>query len=784
MASLSYHSTIVDVDDIRQRDADLMAEMLEGGGAGAAAAGSGDGLLGRLRAEAGETAATACYTRLWETDDADLEGITPEMGVAVMAVASGRNVYICGGPGVGKTYLVGHIFDAAVRHGVTAVKLGSTGPSARIQRGETLHSWAALGVDKTIDQAVAAAMRRDDIREQIEATDLAFVDEVSMLKEKDICAFDAVCKAVRGCPGRPFGGMVVVFVGDFQQLPPVVNKDIKASTVNDMGGSRGGRGKGFKRGRWAGTGGTGSLYTPGSAYSMRTGKRGGGGRFGHSSGRSAYGGTMARSTPASVFARAARDAPKNGLFLKTAKTPTLLESPLFPRWMPFTALLTVSQRHKSEGFAALHTRLMAGKPTPRDLETLRTRVVATLASVPPSVPTILCRRADVASRNQDARRTLAAKGAPVWEYKMTAALLRTVKKKRGEGGAWDAGGGVSVFCPDEAGEFGKQAVVRGTEHHMRFEAMTEGEKVMPWVKRAEVDRQVAWGETADPDLALVLNAVSDKVKATRISADDQVFAVGQRVVVKSNICPPHLVNGSLGVLVGFTARALSQTVSDLTWANVAKTKTGSRAEARRMTFAQLEELAAEALAPSGGGVEGAASLARAAGTGDPIIRLDPEEGADEATAKVIVLPKEGTYKYLRVWVRPDAWKRLGFNPDERWSVGVRWYPMMPASAMTIHMAQGATLATACVDVRQSWEPGQAAVALSRVKNLNGLYILGDVKPYMFKTDDFVTSWVAAAMAVHAAKVRKGRVGILKTADIYTARSKAGQAPAPAVVDFS
>ncbi|MEO5666575.1 MAG: RRM3/PIF1 helicase-like protein, partial [Bdellovibrionota bacterium] len=58
------------------------------------------------------------------------------------------------------------------------------------------------------------------------------------------------------------------------------------------------------------------------------------------------------------------------------------------------------------------------------------------------------------------------------------------------------------------------------------------------------------------------------------------------------------------------------------------------------------------------------------------------------------------------------------------SASARNYPLSLAYAVTIHKAQGATLDKMIVSLRNLWEPGQAYVALSRVRSSNGLSIDG------------------------------------------------------------
>lgn len=64
------------------------------------------------------------------------------------------------------------------------------------------------------------------------------------------------------------------------------------------------------------------------------------------------------------------------------------------------------------------------------------------------------------------------------------------------------------------------------------------------------------------------------------------------------------------------------------------------------------------------------------------------------------------------------------NGSGRTIASAKNFPITLAWACTIHKAQGATIDNVCVDLRGVWEHGQAYVALSRVRHVDGLKIMG------------------------------------------------------------
>jgi hypothetical protein len=68
-----------------------------------------------------------------------------------------------------------------------------------------------------------------------------------------------------------------------------------------------------------------------------------------------------------------------------------------------------------------------------------------------------------------------------------------------------------------------------------------------------------------------------------------------------------------------------------------------------------------------------------------------------------------------------------FDPQRQESAKMTQIPLRPAYALTIHKSQGLTLDRAHIDIRAAREPGQAYVALSRLRNLQGLYLKDWIK---------------------------------------------------------
>ena len=132
-----------------------------------------------------------------------------------------KNVFITGHAGTGKSYILSKLKERIPKLVITS----TTGIAAVNVKGQTLHSWAGIGICNTsIEQAVDKILKRSSVKNQIQKCKILAIDEISMLDIKTFEYVDAVLKQVRNSE-KPFGGIQVIFIGDFFQLPPVEKKE-------------------------------------------------------------------------------------------------------------------------------------------------------------------------------------------------------------------------------------------------------------------------------------------------------------------------------------------------------------------------------------------------------------------------------------------------------------------------------------------------------------------------------------------------------------------------------
>ena len=138
---------------------------------------------------------------------------------AYNAVTNRENVLITGCAGTGKSHLIRYIIKWAEAQNLNYGTTSTTGVSAVIIDGTTIHSWAGIGLAEGTVTEIVEGMRYNAVT-RIKKANLVIIDEISMMGASLFNKLYQVMQRVRGV-NKPFGGVQVVVVGDFLQLKPI-----------------------------------------------------------------------------------------------------------------------------------------------------------------------------------------------------------------------------------------------------------------------------------------------------------------------------------------------------------------------------------------------------------------------------------------------------------------------------------------------------------------------------------------------------------------------------------
>tara|TARA_A200000159_G_scaffold140041_1_gene141931 strand:+ start:9415 stop:10776 length:1362 start_codon:yes stop_codon:yes gene_type:complete len=135
--------------------------------------------------------------------------------IALAAFLRSDNMLITGGGGVGKSYLI-EFLSCIIPNVVLCASTGIAGINIK---GTTIDTF--MGFNQHTQTVEDAGVVTPEIRARLAGTTVLLIDEVSMVRADKLDMVDARFKAVFGNE-KPFGGVRVILVGDFLQLPPVL----------------------------------------------------------------------------------------------------------------------------------------------------------------------------------------------------------------------------------------------------------------------------------------------------------------------------------------------------------------------------------------------------------------------------------------------------------------------------------------------------------------------------------------------------------------------------------
>lgn len=136
------------------------------------------------------------------------------------------------GPGgTGKTFLYNTVCHRLCADGFIVLYVASSGIAAQLLiGGRTAHSTFKIPINGLTSESVCTISKQGHLANLLRRVDLIIWDEITM---QDCHAFKAMDRSlcdIRDCD-CPFGGITVVFGGDYQQILPVVVKGTREEII-------------------------------------------------------------------------------------------------------------------------------------------------------------------------------------------------------------------------------------------------------------------------------------------------------------------------------------------------------------------------------------------------------------------------------------------------------------------------------------------------------------------------------------------------------------------------
>jgi hypothetical protein len=154
----------------------------------------------------------------------------------ISRVKEGKNAFVSGGAGTGKTFTIMRAQDELEGVGVTVIKLAHQGVSAINLGGFTINRFMGIGLGRDSLETYEASWRRrmkgkaKDPHVLLAATaGTVFIDEISQVTSKQLQLLEMFFRLARsptqGGDAGAWGGIQVIAVGDFCQTLPVERDD-------------------------------------------------------------------------------------------------------------------------------------------------------------------------------------------------------------------------------------------------------------------------------------------------------------------------------------------------------------------------------------------------------------------------------------------------------------------------------------------------------------------------------------------------------------------------------
>lgn len=145
---------------------------------------------------------------------------------------SGQSFFLHGPGGTGKTYVYNTLCYYLRGQGKVVICVASSGIAALLlMGGRTSHSMFRIPIE-IHESSMCSFKRNSDLGELIREASLIIWDEAPMQHRHIHEAVDRTFRDARNCEDKPFGGLPIVFGGDFQQILPVIPRGSRPQIVD------------------------------------------------------------------------------------------------------------------------------------------------------------------------------------------------------------------------------------------------------------------------------------------------------------------------------------------------------------------------------------------------------------------------------------------------------------------------------------------------------------------------------------------------------------------------
>jgi len=140
--------------------------------------------------------------------------------IILNSILNGKNAFITGFAGSGKSYLIQDIYDILIKNGKYVELTAMTGCAAILINGKTLHSALGIGLAKGECVDIIKNIRRKGLLNYLLLLQVLIIDEVSMLNDTLFDKLAEIFKIIHKSD-KPFGKLQIILVGDMSQLKPI-----------------------------------------------------------------------------------------------------------------------------------------------------------------------------------------------------------------------------------------------------------------------------------------------------------------------------------------------------------------------------------------------------------------------------------------------------------------------------------------------------------------------------------------------------------------------------------